>query len=249
MLQEKTKNTSDAVLGTFLAFTAGTINASGFVAAGRYSSHMTGILSGTADALVLGEITLLLSGLASICAFIAGAIFSTVQINWARRANLHGENAWSLIVEALLLLLVGLFGTNFNQLTNLAIPISVIILCFIMGLQNAIIVRVSATEIRTTHMTGIVTDLGIELGRLLYWNRDKQRNSTLAVIADRRKLQARIQMLVSFLSGAVLGTLAFQQFDFQITLPFALVLLLLATKPIYLDYKHKYLVIEKSTHA
>ena len=136
--------------------------------------------------------------------------------------------------------MVGFFGANINQISDLTIPISVIILCFIMGLQNAIIVRVSSTEIRTTHMTGIVTDLGIELGRLLYWNRDKQRNSTLAVIADRQKLQVRIKMLSSFLSGAITGTLAFQQFDFQTTLPFALVLLLLAIKPIYLDYKKKY---------
>ena len=36
-----------------------------------------------------------------------------------------------------------------------------------MGLQNAIMTKISKAEIRTTHMTGVVTDIGIELGRLL----------------------------------------------------------------------------------
>ena len=29
----------------------------------------------------------------------------------------------------------------------------------------------SSAQIRTTHMTGVVTDLGIEMGKMLYWNR------------------------------------------------------------------------------
>ena len=36
------------------------------------------------------------------------------------------------------------------------------------GLQNALITKLSRAEIRTTHITGIVTDIGIELGKLLY---------------------------------------------------------------------------------
>ena len=174
-------------LGIVLAFTAGAINAGGFVEAGRYSSHMTGILSGTADALVLGELALLLSGLVSVCAFVGGAMLSTVQISWAKRAHLNREHAWSLMLEAILLLFVGVFGTQLNQLNDIAIPIFVLLFCFIMGLQNAIVVRISALEIRTTHMTGIVTDLGIELGRLIYWNRDKCRNRSFHVLADRQK--------------------------------------------------------------
>jgi len=39
-----------------------------------------------------------------------------------------------------------------------------VLLCFIMGLQNAVITKISHAEIRTTHVTGLVTDVGIELG-------------------------------------------------------------------------------------
>jgi hypothetical protein len=45
------------------------------------------------------------------------------------------------------------------------------LLAFTMGLQNAVVSKISASQIRTTHMTGVITDLGIELGKLLYWNR------------------------------------------------------------------------------
>ena len=46
-----------------------------------------------------------------------------------------------------------------------------LVLCYIMGLQNAVITKISNAEIRTTHITGLVTDLGIEIGKMLYLNR------------------------------------------------------------------------------
>ena len=62
-------------------------------------------------------------------------------------------------------------------------------LCFIMGLQNATVTKISGARIRTTHVTGMVTDVGIELGKLVYWNRDPIRSETLRVRADRPKLR------------------------------------------------------------
>jgi uncharacterized membrane protein YoaK (UPF0700 family) len=40
-------------------------------------------------------------------------------------------------------------------------------LCFIMGLQNATVTKISGARIRTTHVTGMITDVGIELGKLV----------------------------------------------------------------------------------
>ena len=64
-------------------------------------------------------------------------------------------------------------GANLKALPHLLVPSAVLLLCFIMGLQNAIVTKISNAEIRTTHMTGMATDIGIELGRLVYWNRGK----------------------------------------------------------------------------
>ena len=224
-------------LGGLLAWVAGAVNAGGFLAVGRYTSHMTGIVSAVADDVVLGHFTLVIAGLAFVGAFLAGVITTTVQINWARRRRLHGEFALSLMLEALLLLLFGLLGGNLNVLVEVFVPTTVLLLCFIMGLQNAIITKISSAEIRTTHITGVVTDLGIELGRLLYWNRTHAANLEHFVRADRDKLRIHATILLLFLSGALVGALAFKTLGFFSTVPIALLLMAVAAPPLLLDLR------------
>jgi len=43
---------------------------------------------------------------------------------------------------------------------GLFVSATVMLLCFIMGLQNAVISKISRSEIRTTHVTGLVTRRG-----------------------------------------------------------------------------------------
>ena len=95
-------------LGLLLAGVAGAINAGGFLAIQRYTSHMTGIVSGVADDLALGHAGLALAGVLLVAVFIGGAITTTVLIHWARRRRLHSEFALSLLLEAALLLAFGL---------------------------------------------------------------------------------------------------------------------------------------------
>ncbi len=61
------------------------------------------------------------------------------------------------------------------------------------GLQNAIITKISRAEIRTTHVTGLTTDIGIEIGKALYWNRGHRHLH--AVVADRSKLRLLSSLL------------------------------------------------------
>lgn len=68
-------------LGLMLAFVAGAINAGGSLAIQRYTSHMTGIVSGAADDLALGHGGLALAGVLLVGVFISGAITTTVLIN------------------------------------------------------------------------------------------------------------------------------------------------------------------------
>ena len=182
-------------LGCVLAAVAGAINAGGFLAVHRYTSHMTGIVSSIADDLAIGSMAMALAGVAALATFMTGAACSTLLINWARRHRLHSKFALALMVEAALLLLFGLVGANLASLPHLLVPSTVLLLCFIMGLQNAIITKISGAEIRTTHMTGIATDIGIELGRLVYWNRNETANSVHFVKANRDKLFIRCAIL------------------------------------------------------
>lgn len=222
-------------LGGVLAFVAGAINAGGFLAVQRYTSHMTGIVSAIADDLAVGSLGLAVAGLVSLAAFIAGAATTALLVNWARRRQLHGKYALALLLEALLLLLFGLVGANLKSLEYLLVPTAVLLLCFIMGLQNATVTKISQAEIRTTHMTGVITDLGIELGRLLYWNRAPEGNSIHFVQANRDRLFIHATILGLFFGGAVVGAFAFKAMGFSATIPIALLLIAMASPSVITD--------------
>lgn len=89
----------------------------------------------------------------------------------------------------------GLFGAAIGRFADLLVPVTVLLLCFIMGLQNAVITKVSHAEIRTTHVTGLITDLGIELGKVFYFNRSQLANK---VVANRAKLRIHALLVGSF---------------------------------------------------
>ena len=224
-------------LARVLCFVAGAANAGGFLAVKQYTSHMSGIVSSVADELILGHIGLVLSGIGALASFVGGAACSAVLINWARRARLRSEYAIPLLLEASLLLGFGLLGTYLDDLEWLFVPATVMLLCFMMGLQNALVTKLSHAEIRTTHLTGMVTDIGIELGKLFYWNAAGQSDERVPVRADRAKLRVLSCMVSLFFVGGVAGAYAFFHVGFGSTLPLAIVLMLLAMVPIADDIR------------
>ncbi len=217
-------------LGFVLAFVAGAINAGGFLAVQQYTSHMTGIVSSIADNLVLGVYAPVLTGCGVLLSFLAGAACSAVMVNYSRRRQLHGEYALPLLLEAVLLLCFGLLGAKLSQIDGLFVSVTVTLLGFIMGLQNAVITKISSAEIRTTHITGIVTDIGIELGKLIYWNTDPS-DGAAPVMANRARLKVLSLLAFFFFAGGVLGALGFKHLGYVATVPLALLLVVLAMPP------------------
>ncbi len=217
-------------LGLVLAFVAGATNAGGFLAVQQYTSHMTGIVSSIADNLVLGTLDVVLTGLGGLLSFVLGAACTAVMVNWSRRRRLHSEYAAPLLLEAVLLLCFGLMGARLAHLEGLFVPATVTLLCFIMGLQNAVVTKLSRAEIRTTHVTGIVTDIGIERGKLFYWNRHKD-DLGPAVMADRDRLRLLSSLAGSFFIGGLAGALGFKHVGYLSTVPLALMLVALALLP------------------
>lgn len=216
-------------LGFALAFIAGALNAGGFLAVKQYTSHMTGIVSAMADNAVLGEPVLVLSGLGALLSFITGAACSAILVNYSRRHRMHSEYALPLLVEATLLLIFGVLGARLADIGGFFVPVTVALLSFTMGLQNAVITKLSRAEIRTTHITGTVTDIGIELGKQLYWNASKAR--PFAVTANTERLGRLSVLAASFFVGGVTGALGFRDLGYVATLPLAMALLALAVTP------------------
>ncbi len=223
-------------LGWTLAFIAGATNAGAFLAVKQYTSHMTGVMSSMADYLVLGELSLAASAFGALISFLFGAATSAILVNFARRRKLKSEYALPLLLEAALLLLFGVIGTQLAVIHGLFVSGTVMLLCFMMGLQNAVISKLSNSEIRTTHVTGVITDIGIELGKLLYWNK-LNTDPVLHVSANKQRLLVLSVLVLAFLVGGIVGAVGFQRVGYAMTIPLALILAVLASVPAADDIK------------
>jgi uncharacterized membrane protein YoaK (UPF0700 family) len=219
-----------------MAFVAGAVNAGGFLAVGHYTSHMTGVASTMADMVALGDLETALAALAMMLSFMAGAFLCTTLISLGQRRRMRSRYALTLVLEAGFLLLFGLMGARLETEIRFTLPTTVMLLCLIMGMHNAVTSIISGAAVRTTHMTGTVTDIGIELSRLAYVNRH-QRPGRERIVANRQKLILLLLLLVSFIGGGVTGALAFKHVGYKATIPLAIFLCFLAARPLLLEVR------------
>lgn len=226
----------DRALGATLAFVAGATNAGGFLAVGRYTSHMTGMVAGIADNLVLGQYRLVGSAAGALIAFVLGSMSTVLLVNYGKRRGLRSHFSLPLVLEAALLVWFGLLGAR-SGVGPFIVPLTVAVLCYLMGLQNAVITKISRAEIRTTHVTGLVTDIGIELGRALYVNRTE---GQAPVRTNRARLRVHVLLFGAFVTGSLSGAAGFQAFGYVTTVPLALMLLVVSWSPVVDDVRGRF---------
>ena len=196
----------------------------------QYTSHMTGILSSAAYDGGRGEFALALSFLGFLTCFVLGAMCTTILILCARRYSIHAQFSIPLLVEACLLLLIVLLGSFLLGQPSLA-NFLIAIFCFLMGLQNALITKASTAIVRTTHVTGISTDIGILLGRLIMGTSDE------AESGDQMKVILFLVILIAFFSGGALGAFLVTKMGVLALLPLSAVLITIALPAIVKDVR------------
>lgn len=208
------------MLGILLAAIAGGVNAGGFLLLSQYTSHMTGHLSGVAGGIVFNNTVLIIESFAALLSFTLGAALSSALIIWGQNNNLRVCYALPLGVQGVLL--CGLAGIEFLP-PDWYSRVGLITVCFVMGLQNATITRISGARIRTSHATGLITDMGIEIGRTAYRAAVPRSN----VQPDSSRLWLYVQLTTAFIVGGVGGAVGIGLigWDFAI-LPGALLVIL-----------------------
>lgn len=220
-------------LARYLAFVAGAVNAGGFLAVRQYTSHMSGIVAAMADNLAVGAYALAARSLAAVTLFFLGALSTTLLVRWARSRHLQSEYALPLLLEAALLLSFGITGRAFMLEPVMG---TILLLCFTMGLQNAIVTKISSSVIRTTHITGMVTDVGIATGRILWSYRTQTPEAMAAELSSLRLLTSLIAL---FFIGGLTGAVGFKRIGFLFTLPLALLVVILAILPVIDDLRRR----------
>jgi uncharacterized membrane protein YoaK (UPF0700 family) len=205
----------DRRLAGSLALVAGFVNSAGFVLIGSFTSHVTGSVGRFANQLALGDGAALFAGLL-VTAYFSGAFFAsmTIESNVARnRPTTYGS---LLICEAVALVAFGALSYATTSQTPRLHDVEGMLLCFAMGLQNSLVTRLSGAVVRTTHLTGVITDLGIESARWFRVWRERLSGRTglrlvatsaVGVAPQKPKTILLLTILVAFLVGSVCGAL------------------------------------------
>ncbi|MBB2154983.1 DUF1275 domain-containing protein [Gluconacetobacter diazotrophicus] len=214
----------DRRLGCSLAAIAGAVNAAGFLAVGYYSANMTGNVSALALSLHVGDLAVVASCLGLIAAFVTGAVVSTFLVNAGRRRRHRAVYAFSILLESVLLGLLGVLDIALH--TGPRGPVLAYGLSFLMGLQNATVTRISGARVRTTHMTGMLTDFGIEIADWLDAFRSAEDPGQLTQTRQRLLLHGGI--VLSFAAGGLAGALAYGWWTARFFLGLAVLLAWLA---------------------
>ena len=218
-------------LGYIMSLLAGAINAGGFFAFARYTSHVTGSMSLLADMVYLKQWTAAAVAMVSVLCFIAGAAHSGWVILWTQQMRFRGSYGLSMWLEALYLLIFGLFGITALQWDadgGLVFPsLALFLLCFIMGMHNTVMTLLSGGAIRSTHMTGTATDLGIEISRRV----------------NKPKMWLLSGMMQAFLLGGIIGAWGYHKIGHHFALPVSVVLLILGAGSVGYDVKVRFLWI------
>ncbi|MFT4012199.1 MAG: YoaK family protein [Paracoccus sp. (in: a-proteobacteria)] len=209
--------TIDLFLAGMLSSVAGALNAVGFMIASSFTANMTGNISAFADHLAGGGIASGLSFAGLVLAFILGAGIAALAIQQGERRRLRFIYALAVVVEALILIALGVVLLAWSGPLERFL---VIVLSFVMGLQNAVTTMISRARVRTTHVSGMATDIGIELAAML--GGDASRREALP------NLKLHSLTLICFAAGGVLGALLFGLVGNWLFLITAAILLLVA---------------------
>lgn len=183
--------------GFFLALNAGFINAIGLLGFRHQAvSHLTGTSTFLSLEISNGNLQEAIHLLLVITSFVVGAAFSGLVIG-NTALQLGRRYSLALMVESLLLLTAFYYlnnGSHFGQLLASAA----------CGLQNAMTSTYSGAVVRTTHVSGLFTDLGVALGLRLRGQK-----------ADQRKIILYLTLITGFIGGGIIGSLSFAHYQFS----------------------------------
>jgi uncharacterized membrane protein YoaK (UPF0700 family) len=201
---------------TFLmAFQAGAINSAGYIICHRFVSHVTGFATLVGIDIANVSVVSALSMASVPLFFLVGVMISAYFVDMRTAIHKTPQHTFLISTIAGLMYLVaiggylgwfGPFESPFNSLPNYPL---IVILCLACGIQNGSITSASGSIIRTTHLTGNTTDLGLSLVRIIA-------HRHIAEIKQKEILTTfiRVGIIGSFILGSTIGAIIFLRIKF-----------------------------------
>lgn len=223
-------------LASLLSFVAGIVNVTGFFSVHQLTTNVTGHFAYFADELIKENYYTSLSYLLYIISFFTGAFFSSLCVEAVAARRIRYIYLAPVSIEVCILFIISMLGISFvNEYAN----IIACTLLFAMGLQNALVTSISNSVVRTTHLTGLFTDLGIELAQLLYYKLPEQQHKL------KSSIKLRLAIISFFFAGCITGGLGYIFMGMR-SLLLAVVCLVISI--VYDNIKFRFLSAKRKSH-
>lgn len=184
-------------LGALTAFSAGMVNIASLLIFFAFSSNVTGHYAILASEIVFGNYYQIAVVFGWIFLFFFGGFISNmIVINFNTKSK-YLAHATPIVMEIICLLSVGFYGQYFYQETLTETEILMALMIFAMGLQNGLTASISNSAVKTTHLTGTTTDLGVLFAM---FTKPKYRNN--------RQLRGKASLLSTIASAYVIGAVS-----------------------------------------
>ncbi|RAV28805.1 DUF1275 domain-containing protein [Sinomicrobium soli] len=197
-------------LASILSFVAGVVNIAGILSLGTLTTNVTGHFAYFSRAFVDRDHHWALLHLLFIFFFLLGAFVSGWLSEMLGRTREKLSYLVPIFIEFVILLAIAVTGTG-DDVSYLQ-GVMACSLLFAMGLQNALVTKISQSVVRTTHLTGLFTDLGIELSQLFFYRRS-QHSQWL-----RRGIYLKLTIIACFFIGGIIGGIGYNYLHLKVLL-------------------------------
>ena len=199
MFRHKGKNRTfshNLRLASILSFVAGIVNITGVLTVKTLTTNVTGHFAFFSEQMMHSNYEIAIVFIIFIFAFLAGSFVSNTLIEIVLRKKPEIAYILPMIIEIIILTFIGFLKTPVVLSNADGHPIAYALL-FAMGLQNSLVTKVSQSVVRTTHLTGLFTDLGIELSQLFFYRQ----------AIELQQLKKGISLKLAIIAGFFLGCL------------------------------------------
>ena len=224
-------------LAVLLSFVAGIVNITGVLSIHTLTTNVTGHFAYFAEEIMKQDYNAAFTFLVLTLFFLFGAFTSNFLAELIAKKYSHLSHVIPISLEMIILSSIGFFGSQSDLSSNEGKWIAFLML-FAMGIQNAMVTKISQSTVRTTHLTGLFTDLGIELSQLFFYKKPEE-NKKL-----KTSIFLRLSIITCFFIGCVSGGFLYNVLQLK-TLFVAVVFLLIA---LLYDYiRMQFHVIKRKT--
>ena len=196
-------------LGTLTAFTAGTINIASLLIFLSFTSNVTGHYAILAAEISQGNWTQVAVVGGWIFLFFFGGFVANMSVINLNTKSKYFAHSLPIFLEILCLLSVGIYGQFFYEKTLQETEALVALMLFATGLQNGLTASISNFSVKTTHLTGTTTDLGILAS--MFTQKKFRKNPELIA---RAKLLTSI--MAAYVLGAIFSGLTYYSLEFRV---------------------------------